>query len=172
MRLTREERRLLVGYVHNMDKYHGNYFNTPKVGNEIAYETERLQFLLEQPFQKVWSYFENDKPDIYHGADYKAYHELFCDRTKRVEHANEHLEQHKLITTKPHQNAPVVFVALTLEGYDLGRKLSTKFGVADNWVREQKGGLLALIGSFVSGLIVGILSKIVVDYLTQAPGKP
>jgi hypothetical protein len=77
---------------------------------------------------------------------------------KRLEIANAHLRDRKLIEITPHKSEPgVAGVFLTPEGCDLGRKYNSWFDRSSLWFREYKDHWVWLIVSFLGGVLGTLL---------------
>ncbi len=83
---------------------------------------------------------------------------------KRLEIANAHLQERKLVEISPHNSERgVAGILLTLEGYDLARRYGHWFGRTGLWFREYKDHWIWLIIGFVGG----VLGALAVQWLSE-----
>jgi hypothetical protein len=150
MWLPKDERLILAGLYHNIPD-----------GQDAAYHVLDLIRFLTAKYAKIDL---PDTEDAESGQDdsppqsTKAY----IDNEKRVQHALRQLSSRGLITLTAHQHAHelgenIVVVALTLPGYDLGRRYANWFDRTGLCFQEYRHHWLWLIVAFVGGGIVGNL---------------
>lgn len=83
---------------------------------------------------------------------------------KRLEIANTHLKDRKLIEITPQGSEPrIAGVLLTLDGYDLARRYSHWFERTGLWFREYKDHWIGLVVGFIGG----VLGALVVQWLSD-----
>lgn len=168
MWLPKEQRRLLAGYVFNVDE-HSNYFDSKKIEQSISYEKTRLFALMEKshPF-KVHDYFDNDKPKEPENQDVQR----FIRNKIALDHANKFLQHRGFIQIEKHQHdSNVIAVAVTLDGYDLGKRLLSWPGWCGVWYQEHKEGVIGAILSLFGGVVGGFLSHWVISHFLESASK-
>jgi len=166
MWLTKDQRRLLAGYVHNSG-IHGKHFDATIISNKFVYENSRLLVLLESPRQKVYEYDDNDKPDIPQAPFSKEEHEKYLRNRVRLDLANHFLIERGLVEIEKHKSASVILVALTLQGYDLGQRYLTKAGTFDLWYQQHKNGVLGFLLSLAGGVLGGFISHWTIKHFSS-----
>lgn len=102
----------------------------------------------------------------YSYADRKREMRYYLKQRKRVENASHFLAQRGLIAVEHHQtDSDVILITMTLEGYDLGKRLSTPWGWVGVHYQETKSGLFWwVVGSVLIG---GILVAVAKDWLKE-----
>ncbi len=86
----------------------------------------------------------------------------------RLEKAHKVLEERGMIGQKPHESreVDVIFVTLTVKGYDLGRKYSGWWDRSGLWFREYKDHwLVMLLAAVVGGVLGGVVLPLVLDMI-------
>ena len=164
MWLPTDERRLLAGY----------FTHIGEVGESKAYKTRELRRLLARSCpQKLWEYDDNDSPpdSSYETGESNAdWVKRYYPETKRLELANKHLAERKLITLSKHPTDDVYIIGLTIEGYDLGRKYASFWTRSGEWFQEYQSHWLWLILAAIGG---GLISKGIdwlIAWLSTKPG--
>lgn len=153
MWLTKDERRILTGYYHSIGT----------VGTELGFRLHSLapalatykpcvlhQYGAEPPGTPVPSDREQMKKDVH----------THFDVVNRVRRANELLAARGLIEVQSHQHEQdVVFVSLTISGYDLGRKYALRWTRTGLWFSEHKDHWVWLLVGFLGGILGSIVIK-------------
>jgi hypothetical protein len=160
MWLPKDERRLLAGY----------YKLFGEIEKERVYrESDLIPLLsLRQKLQSVRGYRESTaRPDnsVNMEEDMPAFKRavksLLADMA-RVKKANKILGARKLITVRGHVHEQnVVLIALTVKGFDLGRRYGNWLDSTGIWFSQYRNHWLWLIAAAVGG---GFVTK-VIDYL-------
>ncbi len=128
MWLEKKERRLLALYYRKLDKVGG-------------YKTYKEMGLLNTDEQD-----DKTRKDV---------EELINDNSV-ANKLNDYLYKRKLIEIQ-YGNGPVILIALTLEGYDLGRKYNNWFSKLGLWWQEHKMNPLWIILGFIITIVTSYL---------------
>ena len=142
MWVTKDERRLLAGYYHLLDG----------VSVKKTYHIDALSPLLGtySPCAGIKEYghevaCSEGPTDI---EERKAQIRETVRAMKRIAHANNLLAKRGFITVQDHQwENNVIVVALTWDGYDLGRRYACWWERIDLWFKEYRDSwFMALVG--------------------------
>ena len=150
MWLPKDERRLLASY----------YRLIGEVAERKVYCVSALRPLLAcwKSRLKVPEYGDAAQPsddDSGNAKGMKRWVEKRYNETNRIELANKHLHERGLIVLERHQHErDVVLIALTVDGYDLGRKCAGFLTRSGLWFEEYRNHWLWLIVAFLGGAIV------------------
>jgi len=162
-----EERRLLVGYVRNIER----------IGDSVRYEPTHLIPLLHTPCHKhckVYHYFDNDKPDLQKSGsedDLTGKMKVYLEERNRIYAVNHLLHERGLIKFEPIVNDSSAMIELTYDGLLLGRRLSTKWGWFDTWYRSHKDGVLGILFALLGGLVGGVITHLVLHWVDPPAGE-
>ena len=146
MWLSKDERRLLAGY----------YSSIGDINTERVYQFRDLAQLLRfrghrRPIREYHDSGEssNDSKDF---NALKREISQYIDACHRIEKANNLLAARELIARTPHQHEiHVVCIALSVAGYDLGRRYSNLFESTGLWFQEYRNHWIWLIVAFFGG---------------------
>jgi hypothetical protein len=174
MWLPRDERHILLAYYVNIfdfdDRDVARHLKNPKWfhSSDWTYVLKLPQWvpvvslsLLRKRARQIKAYGDRDgspsKEDILSKRGQKIV-EQTIQSLKRLEIANAHLTDRKLIEITPHKSeSEVAGVLLTLEGHDLGRKYNSWFYRSGLWFREHKDHWVWLVVSFLGGVLGALL---------------
>ena len=147
MWLPKDERLILAGLYHNIpDRRDAEYHVLDLIKLLGGYRKIKLPETDEA---------ESGRDD---SAETSESIKVYINNERRVQHALRQLEARRLITLTPHQHDQSIFVvALTLPGYDLGRRYANWFDRTGLCFQEYRHHWLWLIVAFVGGGIVGKL---------------
>lgn len=160
MWLPADERRILAAY----------YKILGEVGEEEAYRLGSLRHALHNEPKKIRKYEEIDDAEALPDniSEFQARIAKYTDERARVGLANKVLAARGLIQLTSHASElNVVIVALTLEGYDLGRRYSRWWDRSGLWFAAHQNHWIMFILSILGGVIGGMLLN-----LLSASGKP
>jgi hypothetical protein len=160
MWLPKDERRLLQGY----------FLKIGEVEKEKWFEiTNWIPVMksvrVKHAVPNVKEYVSGSAGNNYTGGNLNvANNHQYLTDNHRLDVANKALEQRELIKIHKHQSEPnVAAIALTISGYDLGRKYNSCWIRSGLWFAEYKDHWFWLIISFLGGIIGGVL----VNWLSQ-----
>jgi hypothetical protein len=147
MWLPKDERLILVGLYHNT-----------QVGCDTAYRVSDLIRLLRGYGKTTLPDTEDAESGQDNSVATSESMKEYINNEGRVQHALRHLAARGLITLTAQQHGQnIVEVALTLPGYDLGRRYANWFDRTGLCFQEYRHHWLWLIVAFVGGGIVGKL---------------
>ena len=152
MWLPKDERVLLAHYY--------NQIGEPDIEQDFRNSqlVELLTLKSSWRVRKIQRKRENDFKEIMQEQS------LYRERINRRSIANKTLNERNLITLKLHQHDPdVIVVSLSLEGYDLGRKYSSKSHTILLWCNEYKIWVILSTIIALAGIIISILVAILKD---------
>jgi len=157
MWLPKDERRMLEAYVSlirgiDREKWFHEGDLIPVLSEGIRSTNEPVPEYGEGPGYA-------DKPIA--GTTPAEYMRAYLRNLGRVELANNLLQARSLITVKNHQTQTnVVGIALTLSGFDLGRRYGAGFWhYSALWFEAHRHHWIWLIVGFVGGIIGGVLGN-------------
>jgi hypothetical protein len=159
MWLPSDERRLLAGYFRNIGRP-----DEPK-----AYRMRDLVRLLSWRCVRIVEYGDEtgtptDTPTFERVKD--AIPEYIRD-SARVDHVNGLLASRKLVDVTSHEaEGDVRILALTLEGYDLGRRYSSWWNRLGLWFEHIRHHPVCLVVVF----LLGVVSTLVIQWLFSLYG--
>lgn len=160
MWLTSDERRLLTGYVNNIDLL-ATTLGFQKIDCGAWYDKDRLVPLVKcgPQLEAIPELGRNEpRPQPEATLTAEVMKKWFADR-KLVDEANLLLAKrgliHELDGLRDEHHATI---KLTLEGYLLGKKLMTWHGRCDEWYQAHKNGLIGVGFSIFFGIVGGFLS--------------
>ena len=147
MWLPKDERYLLQGYWHNI-----NDINVEKTFSEFD-----LVPLLSSP--KNWKKIDGGSEDE------KITNEKLRDalnKRLRVSRANEYLDERKLIELKSgRQHDRFCTLSLTMDGFDLARKYSTRFERSGLWFASHRDHWIWFLCSFIGGVLGALIIEVI-----------
>ncbi len=178
MWLPRDERHILLGYYANTfdlgDRNVRRYLDKPKLFRSDDWTTvlEHPQWIpivmplfVQMHAKRIKAYGDGVTPPS--GVDNMAVKggvKATIQLQKRLEIANAHLKDRKLIEITPHESETgIAGVFLTLEGRDLGRKYNSWFDRSGLWFREYKDHWVLLIVGFLGGVLGALLVQSLSD---------
>ena len=161
MWIPKDERRLLTGY----------YNSIGTLADDTAFRLSSLAPALDT-YRSCTLHQYGDEPDSTpissDNAQMRKEMSAYFESSKRVRHANELLAARGLIKTTDHQHEhDVIVVALTVDGYDLGRKYASGWIRTGLWFAEYKDHWLWLVLGFFGGILGAIFIKILEQPLFQ-----
>ena len=158
MWLPKDERRLLQGYYIRIRTVEGE--KCFRISSWIPVLTSRW---VNRGAMKVKEYDQgelerpagNDKRDV---EQVKEGLKKYIGQRNRLEVANKVLEKRGLVKRQKHKYVDdVEVIALTIDGYDLGRRYSKWFTRTGLWFAEYRNHWIWLIVSFFGGVLGAVL---------------
>ena len=150
MWLPKDEWRLLAGYFRNI--------GSPE--SSEVYKLSELTRLLPYRAPTIRTY-EKGSENVAEATTVSI--ARYVQESRRVENANNVLQERGLIKLTPHEGEGGVFVIkLTLAGYDLGRRYAKWFDRTGLWFQKWRNHWIWLIVSFLGG----VLGALVVQWLS------
>ena len=162
MWLPKDERRLLTAY----------YRLIGDIEEQKVYRISELCRLFDRRFDpaSIHEYGKSPSDDASETDDIeKVKQEIkaLIARMSRIKKANRLLTERGLVTVQNHQSEhDVIVVALTVEGYDLGRRYSRWIERTGLWFQEYRNHWVWLVVAFLGG----ILGSLVLDIIKAADG--
>ncbi len=157
MWLPQDERRLLTAY----------YRLIGDIEEQRVYRISDLCRLFDRRFDpaSIREYGESPSDDANEPHDIEKMKEgikALIARMSRLKIANRLLAERGLMTVQNHQSEHnVIVVALTVDGYDLGRRYSRWFEKTGLWFHEYRNHWVWLIVAFLGGLVATLLVDLV-----------
>lgn len=148
----------------------GYYRRIGQVATRKVYRVADLRPLLAccSRRAKVREYGDAPEASESHASNVKRWVKAYFDETNRIERANRHLHERKLVILERHQHEPdVVLITLTVEGYDLGGKYAGFFTRSGLWFDEYRKHWLWLLVAFFGGAIGMKVLDFIVGWVTS-----
>jgi len=156
MWLPKDERRLLAGY----------YTQIGEINTEKVYRLRHLARLLSFRGYRLHVPEYGDSESSSENVDDLGSNRAvkkYIDDCNRINKANSLLAGRRLAMVTPHQEDGIVIIALTVEGYDLGRRFSNIFDSSGLCFQEYRNHWIWLIVSFFGGAICVKLLDVLVS---------
>jgi hypothetical protein len=88
----------------------------------------------------------------------------------RIRGANDLLVGRKMILLNRQDNPDVVSIALTIEGYDLGRQYCSRWEKSGLWFEAHRNHWIMVIISVLSGGLSGVPGSLLVQWMSHGHG--
>ncbi len=157
MWLPKDERRLLTAY----------YSLIGDIQEQRVYRIPDLCRLFEWRFDpaSIREYGESPSDDANDTDDIEKMKQgikRLIARMSRIKKANRLLTERGLVTVQNHQTEhDVIVVALTVDGYDLGRRLSRWFERTGLCFQEYRNHWVWLVVAFLGGIVGSLVIEII-----------
>ena len=150
--MNKDEKRLLFGVFKNNDL----------IGKDIHYKSPELEWLIENPLSKASEW--RDEHGKYHviniGITENGNHlEQTAARDYKVEKILSYLRGKNLIEYM--KDGSYFKVSITVQGYEIARKLGSKLGHVDIWYRNNKDGIIWFLITIITSAIVSIIITLI-----------
>jgi hypothetical protein len=150
--LNKHEKRILFGI----------YKNNDLIGRGIMYRSSELEWLIENPLSKAseWRDGSANFRVINNGfTEGKNYLEEIASRGYKVEKILSYLSGKKLIEYVKGEST--FKISITVQGYEIARKLASKFGHIDIWYRDNKDGIVWFLITIITSAVVSIITTLI-----------
>jgi len=157
MWLPKDERHLLLGY----------YISIENEGEEVCFALEEWVQIFEGltwvpilvPCQiKRFARKVRHYPVLSEPPNIQTHNKQYPVNANKIRIANNRLEKRGLIKLRRNHSGTMMGIALTIEGYDLGRKYCSWWKRSNLWYAEYiKHHWIWVIVSFLGGIIGGLL---------------
>jgi hypothetical protein len=161
MWLPKDERQVLRGYYHMFSE----------IDVQEAYRRSDLCRLLNKRCDPttIPEYGESSPGTASRTDDFdrlKQECRAMIEREARLQTANQFLSARRLITVQDHEHErDVVLIALTLDGYDLGRRYSRFMERSGLWFQEWRNHWIWLIVGFLGGILATLLMDVIKSFV-------